>query len=123
MSKKPSNPLGEDKELDEMRKAFDKMFGPIEDVNYDDLFESARHVTEQYNQDLRSRAKSPEQLTLGLECTVMEAHGYQGSTSVSGEWREGTMQSFSSGHTYRTEIKVESGTLVEKLEFKGWPPL
>ena len=78
---------------------------------------------EQYNQELRTRAKTPEQLTEGLECTVLEVNGYQGLTFASGEWREGPMRSFSSGHTYRTEIKVESGTLVEKLKFKGWPHL
>lgn len=88
--------------------------------------EKWRQEDEQYNQDLRSRAKTPEQLTQGLECTVLEVNDYQGSTSFTPRSEiviEGHSSSYRGGHTYRTELKVQSDTLVEKLEFKGWPPL
>lgn len=34
-----------------------------------------------YNENLRARAKTPEQLTEGLECVVQEVNSYQSSTS------------------------------------------
>ena len=85
-----------------------------------------RGEDEKYNKDLQTRAKTPEELTVGLECVVKEVNSYQGSISFTPSSEivlGGRSRSYGGGHTYRTEIKVESGTLVEKLEFKGWPHL
>ncbi len=81
---------------------------------------------EKYNKDLRDRARTPKQLTGGLECTVLEINGYQNSTSFTPRSEMvigGHSRSYRSGHVYRAEIKVQSGTLVEQLEFNGWPNL
>ena len=102
------------------------MADPLEDVSIDDLFESARHATEKHNQDLRVRAKTKEELTIGLECVVEEVNCYQGSTSFTPRSEMmigGSSPSYGGGHTYQIEIKVNSKTLVEKLEFNGWPHL
>src|SRR3990167_6432290 len=66
-----------------------------------------------YNQDLCARAKTAEQLTEGLECTVLEVNSYQGSTSFTPRSEMvigGQSQSYGGGHVYRTEIRVNSGT-------------
>ncbi len=84
----------------------------------------SKREDEKYNKCLRARAKTPEQLTVGLECVVQEAHGYQDLTSFTPRSEivlGGRSNSYQGGHTYRTEIKVQSSTLVEKLEFNGWP--
>ncbi len=108
----------------EDRKKLDESLKPLDGVSLGDLFESARHETEKYNQDLRTRAKTPEQLTEGLECVVEEVNDYQGSTSVTDEPRMGgPSTSQKTGHVYRTEIRVLTGTFVKKLKFKGWPHL
>ena len=102
----------------------DKMFEQLnKDVDPKALVKKIEEENDKYNQELRARAKTPEQLTVGLECVVQEVHCYQSSTSVSGAWRSGSIPSYPTSHTYRTEIKVKSSTLVEKLEFKGWPHL
>ncbi|MDO8510749.1 MAG: hypothetical protein Q7S55_01135 [Nanoarchaeota archaeon] len=102
------------------------MTDPLEGVSVDDLFESARHETEKQNQDLRARAKTKEELTVGLECTVLEVNGYQGSTSFTPDSEMvigGSSPSYGGGHTYQTEIKVKSKNQVERLNFNGWPHL
>ena len=43
---------------------------------------------EQYNQELRSKAKTTEQLTVGLECLVKNVEFYQSTGSV----RTGTVR-------------------------------
>ncbi len=91
-----------------------------------DFLAEIKNRFEQHNQELRAKAKTKEELTVDLECVVLEVNGYQNSTSFTPRSEiviGGHSSSYRGGHVYSTEIKVESGTLVEKLEFKGWPPL
>lgn len=90
------------------------------------LLEEIETENDRYNQKLRAKAKKSEELTIGLECTVLEVNGYQDSTSFtprSEMMMGGSSPSYGGGHVYQTEIKVKSETLVEKLEFAGWPNL
>ncbi len=101
-----------------------KFFEAPEIRDYVAILEEVEKENREYNDDLRARAKTREELIVSLECTVLEIHGYQGLTSVHSEMRMGESSPYyNTGHTYRTEIKVQSDTSVEKLEFKGWPPL
>lgn len=121
------------KESEELSLKLDNLFKTLsvkEGIDQQDLVEQVRKEAEQeinnYNQDLRARAKNPEQLTVGLECTVLEVNYYHDSisfTPYSDMVFGGNSPSYSGGHVYRTEIRVNSGTLVEKLSFKGWIPL
>lgn len=98
----------------------------VSDEEWTRNIETAEKEREQYNLELRARAKTEEQLTVGLECTVVDIHSYQSSTSFTPSSEivlGGRSPTYGGGHVYRTEMKVESGTLVEKLEFAGWPPL
>lgn len=107
----------------EDRDEMNKMFMSLKEVDPKDIVKKINEEYEKYNQDLRAKAKTKEELTVGLECTVLEVNGYQGSTSFTPRSEMmigGSSPSYGGGHTYRTEIKVESGTLVEKLNFKGW---
>jgi len=110
----------------EDRKKLDELLKPLENFTEQDVkeqIEKLEQETKQYNEDLRARAKTPEQLTEGLKCTVLEVNEYQDSTHVYGEWRSGPMRITNTGNTYHTEIRVKNGTLVEKLKFNGWPSL
>ncbi len=98
----------------------------IEDVSLDDLFESARHKTEKYNQELRAKAKSPEQLTVSLEGVIEGIDFYQSSvlfTPASETVIGGKSPSYSGGHVNYAEIKMQGETKIEKLQFNGWPHL
>lgn len=99
---------------------------PLGDVSLDDLFASARHETEKYNQDLRAKAKKKEELIVGLECVVQEVNQYQSTGHASsGEVRYGgpPVSSYKTGNFLRSELSVSSDSPVQKLEFQGWPHL
>src|SRR3989338_3488159 len=103
----------------------DQMFEQLKD-DPEALFKKIKKENENYNQELRAKAKTPEELTVGLEYVVADVNCYQGSTSFTPHSEivlGGRSPTFNGGHTYRTELKVQSGTLVKKLEFYGWPPL
>lgn len=109
-----------------MAKELDELLKPLKEVNIGDLFVRLNKKAIRHNKKLRARAKNQEKLTVGLECTVLEVNSYQASTSFTPRSElvlGGTSPSYGGGHTYQTEIKVESGTLVEKLQFNGWPHL
>jgi len=127
MSDKHKSGLGplSDEEI-EYKKKIDEILGPIEDVTFDDLFESARQKSEQYNLDLQAKAKTKEELTVGLECTVLNVNGYQGSTSFTpSDLPIGPYSGVSShktGDVYKLELLVDSNSPVQKLIFRGcWP--
>ena len=109
----------------EDRKEMDELLKPLESVNPQDLVKKINEENEKYNQDLRAKAKTPEQLTVGLECVVEEANFYQSTGQASGGTVRygGSNSSYKTGHFLRTELSVKGDSLVQKLEFKGWPPL
>ena len=111
---------------EEDRKRMDELLGPLDQKIDLDLLTKANDQAKKYNEQLRTKAKTEAELTVGLECTVQEGNFYQGSTSFTPRSEMvigGHSSSYSGGHTYHSEITVESETLVEKLQFKGWPPL
>ena len=100
--------------------------GRLESVIFDDLFENARQETEKYNQELRAKAKSPEQLTVSLEGVIEGIDFYQGSVSFTPRSEMvigGRSPSYSGGHVNYAEIKIQGESKVEKLKFDGWPHL
>ncbi|MDP3698453.1 MAG: hypothetical protein Q8R47_02605 [Nanoarchaeota archaeon] len=131
MDKKQKSALGPlNDEEKENKQKIDKILGPIEDVTFDDLFESARQKAEQYDQELRAKAKTEEELTVGLECVVESVNFYQRTgRATDGEVRYGgpPISSYKTGHFLHTELSVKSDSLVQKLplvqklQFNGWP--
>lgn len=88
--------------------------------------EKCKQEDEQYNKDLRTRAKTQEELTVGLECVVESVDFYQRTgraTSKKARYGGPPVASHETGYFLHTELSVKSDSLVQKLEFKGWPPL
>lgn len=102
---------------------------PLGDVSLDDLFASARHETEKYNQDLRAKAKQKEELTVGSMFLIKKPTYFQSSTSISPlseNFIGGSSSTYQGGHVYSVELLVtpiQFNGPVEKLLFNGWPPL
>src|SRR3989338_4981041 len=110
----------------EDKKELDELLKPLENINPEDLVKKIKEETDQYNQDLRTKAKSPEQLTEGLECVVEGVNFYSRTCRASsGKVRYGgpSLPSYKTGHFLHTELSVKSDSPVQKLEFNGWPHL
>ena len=110
----------------EDRTEMDELLKQLEGVDPKDLIKKITQETEQYNKELRAKAKNPEQLTVGLECVVKELHYHQHSISFTPSSEivlGGHSRSYGGGHANSVELLVESNSLVTKLQFRGWPHL
>ena len=86
----------------------------------------AQKEDETYNKNLQKRARNLEQLTVGLECLVVESQYHQESTYFAPRSEivlDGRSPRYSGGHLYRVELVVESDSSLQKLLFNGWPHL
>lgn len=123
MTKKPS-PWDQDQTADPSK--LDLSFLPQNAEEIKARLEEAQKEDDAYNRDLQKRAKTFEQLTVGLECVVESVNFYQVTGhATSGEVRyDGpALPSYKTGHFLRTELSVKSDSLVQKLGFNGWPHL
>ncbi|GEM_PF-2881684 len=103
----------------------DKMLEQLKDVDPKVLFNKIKEENEAYNRELQARAKTPEQLTVGLECVIEGVNFYQSAGQATREPVQygGSNSSYKTGHFLRTELSVRCDSLVQKLEFRGWPHL
>ncbi|HLC97917.1 MAG TPA: hypothetical protein VJC21_04010 [Candidatus Nanoarchaeia archaeon] len=110
----------------------DQKYPLLTEVNLDEeigvatWIEEERKEAERYNAELRTRAKTKEELMVLLECRVLSVEGYiaQSSFTPHSELRiGGTSPSYKTGDSSSLELAVESGTAVKHLHFKGLPPL
>ncbi len=108
----------------EDREKLEQVLAPFADVDVDVVVKEGLEKQKAYNKQLRESARTPEQLTVGIECKVIDANFYQQGTSHTprSEMRiGGNSPVYRTGDIYHLELIVDSNSPLKKITFNGWP--
>lgn len=116
MSKKDDQKIKPDNILDDL----------VTTEGAEDIFKKMFEKDEKYNQELRKKSKSKEELVVNLELLVKSVNGYINQTSFTPRSEMvlgGTSPRYGGGDKSYLEIEVYSGNKVKIIEFQGLPPI